>query len=225
MIINNKDFIVSCQALEHEPLHSSYIMSKLALAASMGGAKGIRANTVDDIKAIKNEVDLPLIGIIKKDFTDSDIYITPTMNEIDDLVEAGADVIALDATNRLRPGKIELVDFYASIKNKYPNILLMADCSTFEEMHSASSLGFDYIGTTLFGYTPYSKKSAFEDYDIFKEKTKSIKSKIIAEGQISTPSQASEILKLDNIYAIVVGGAITRPMDITSRFIKACYEE
>ena len=95
--------IVSCQALEDEPLHSSYIMSKMALAAYQGGAKGIRANSVEDIQAIRHEVSLPIIGIIKKDYDDSDIYITPTIQEVDDLVKAGADIIALDATNRLRP--------------------------------------------------------------------------------------------------------------------------
>ena len=223
-MINNKDFIVSCQALENEPLHSPYIMSKMALAAFKGGAKGIRANSVVDIQAIKEEVELPIIGIIKKDFPDSDIYITPTMSEIDDLVKAKVDVIALDATNRVRPGNIKLAEFYASIKEKYPNISLMADCSTFQEMQIASDLGFDYVGTTLFGYTTYSKEAAFIDYDLFKEKTKDIKSKIIAEGQISTPEKASEVLAIENIYALVVGGAITRPMDITSRFIKACYK-
>ena len=93
------NLIVSCQALEDEPLHSSYIMSKMALAAKMGGAKGIRANSVEDIRAIKKEVDLPIIGIIKKDYDGTDIYITTTMKEVDALVEVGVDIIAMDATS------------------------------------------------------------------------------------------------------------------------------
>ena len=96
------NLIVSCQALEDEPLHSSYIMSKMALAAKMGGAKGIRANSVEDIRAIKKEVDLPIIGIIKKDYDGTDIYITTTMKEVDALVEVGVDIIAMDATKQLR---------------------------------------------------------------------------------------------------------------------------
>ena len=122
--------IVSCQALEDEPLHSSYIMSKMALAAYQGGAKGIRANSVEDIQAIRHEVSLPIIGIIKKDYDDSDIYITPTIQEVDDLVKAGADIIALDATNRLRPYHITLETFFKQIKEKYPQQKWMADCST-----------------------------------------------------------------------------------------------
>ena len=104
--------IVSCQALENEPLHSDFIMGRKALAAKMGGASGIRANSVVDIKEIKEQVDLPIIGIIKKDYDDSEVYITPTMKEVDELVEVGVDIIALDATQRLRPGKKSLKDWF-----------------------------------------------------------------------------------------------------------------
>lgn len=100
--------IVSCQALEDEPLHSSYIMSKMALAAYQGGAKGIRANSVEDIKAIQQEVNLPIIGIIKKDYPGSDIYITITMDEVDALVAANVEIIAMDTTSRLRPNQTTL---------------------------------------------------------------------------------------------------------------------
>ena len=104
--------IVSCQALASEPLYDSYIMSKMALAAKLGGAVGIRANTVVDIKAIKEKVDLPLIGIIKQEYDDSDVYITPTMKEVDALVETGCEIIAIDATNRLRPNGETLEAFF-----------------------------------------------------------------------------------------------------------------
>ena len=119
--------IVSCQALENEPLHSDFIMGRMALAAKMGGACGIRANTVVDIKEIQKQVDLPIIGIIKKDYDDSEIYITPTMDEVDALVEAGVDIIALDATSRLRPGKKSLKEFFGEVRAKYPDKLFMAD--------------------------------------------------------------------------------------------------
>src|SRR5699024_10467870 len=152
-----KGLIVSCQALEDEPLHSSFIMGRMALAAKQGGAKGIRANSVEDIQKIKQNVDLPIIGIVKRDYEDAEVYITATMKEIDELVTEGVDVIALDATSSSRPKNESLNDFYDDIRNKYPDQLLMADCSTVSEAIYAAELGFDYIGTTLVGYTKQSK--------------------------------------------------------------------
>lgn len=144
--------IVSCQALNDEPLHSSFIMSKMALAAKVGGAKGIRANGVQDIHEIKKEVNLPIIGIIKKDYEGTDIYITPTMSEVDSLIEEGVDIIAMDATSQLRLNNRTIDDFFREVKSKYPHQLFMADCSTVEEAIHADELGFDFIGTTLVGY-------------------------------------------------------------------------
>ena len=145
--------IVSCQALEDEPLYSSFIMSKMALAAEEGGAVGIRANSVVDIAEIQKSTALPIIGLIKKDYADSEVYITPTEAEVDALVLVGADIIAMDATNRPRPNGESLDAFFKRIKEKYPNKLFMADCSTYEEGIHASELGFDIVGTTLSGYT------------------------------------------------------------------------
>ena len=163
--------IVSCQALPDEPLHSSFIMGKMAKAAKQGGAKGIRANTSEDIKEIKNEVDLPVIGIVKKDYEDSKVYITPTMKEVDDLISSKAEIIAMDATKDLRPGGIGIDEFFKEVKKKYPNQLFMADCSTVDEAINADKLGFDFIGTTLVGYTDvykrqllYSKQVPKTDY-------------------------------------------------------------
>ncbi|HBI72470.1 MAG TPA: N-acetylmannosamine-6-phosphate 2-epimerase, partial [Lachnospiraceae bacterium] len=135
--------IVSCQALEDEPLHSSYIMARMAYSAMKGGAAGIRANSVEDIREIKKTVTLPIIGIIKKDYEGSEVYITPTMKEIDALVECGADIISLDSTDRMRPGGQKLDDFFAEIRKKYPNQLFMADCSCIEEGLHAEKIGFD----------------------------------------------------------------------------------
>ena len=112
--------IVSCQALPHEPLHSSFIMGRMALAAKEGGAFGIRANTKEDIKEIQRMVDLPIIGIVKRDYEDSSVYITPTMKEIDELMEVKPEIIALDATGDVRPGGLSLDDFFKRIKEKYP---------------------------------------------------------------------------------------------------------
>lgn len=218
--------IVSCQALEDEPLHSSYIMSKMALAAYQGGAKGIRANSVEDIQAIRQEVSLPIIGIIKKDYDDSDIYITPTIQEVDELVKAGVDIIALDATNRLRPYHITLEAFFKQIKEKYPQQKWMADCSTIEEAIYADGLGFDFIGTTLVGYTPESQhlKIEYNDFEIIRSILARVKHPVIAEGNIDTPQKARRVLEL-GCYSVVVGSIITRPQIITQRFVKEMRKE
>ena len=214
--------IVSCQALENEPLHSDFMMGRMALAAKMGGACGIRANTVVDIKEIQKQVDLPIIGIIKKDYDDSEVYITPTMDEVDALVEAGVDIIALDATSRLRPGKKSLKEFFGEVRAKYPDKLFMADCSTEEEAIFADELGFDFIGTTMVGYTKESEGLRIEenDFEILRNILAKVKHKVIAEGNINTPEKCRRVIEL-GAFSVVVGSIITRPQLITKEFSKA----
>lgn len=211
--------IVSCQALEYEPLHSSFIMSKMALAAYQGGAKGIRANTIEDIQAIKKEVDLPIIGIIKQEYEGSVVFIAPTIKEVDALVKEGVDIIAMDATIRERPHHIYLDDFFKEIRKKYPNQKFMADCSTIEEAIHADELGFDFIGTTMVGYTKESKGLKIEenDFEIIRTIIQKVKHPVIAEGNIDTPQKAKRVLEL-GCYSVVVGSIITRPQLITKRF-------
>lgn len=211
--------IVSCQALEYEPLHSSFIMSKMALAAYQGGAKGIRANTIEDIQAIKKEVDLPIIGIIKQEYEGSVVFITPTIKEVDALVKEGVDIIAMDATIRERPHHIYLDDFFKEVRKKYPNQKFMADCSTIEEAIHADELGFDFIGTTMVGYTKESKGLKIEenDFEIIRTIIQKVKHPVIAEGNIDTPQKAKRVLEL-GCYSVVVGSIITRPQLITKRF-------
>lgn len=214
--------IVSCQALPHEPLHSSFIMGRMALAAKEGGALGIRANTKEDIKEIQSQVDLPIIGIVKRDYEDSKVYITPTMKEIDELMEVKPEIIALDATGALRPGGLTLDDFFHQIKEKYPEQLLMADCSTVEEALHADELGFDFIGTTMVGYTEQSKNDKIEanDFEIIKQIVAKAKNKVIAEGNINTPEKAKRVVEL-GVFSVVVGSIITRPQLITKSFAEA----
>lgn len=215
-----KGLIVSCQALDNEPLHSSFIMGRMALAAKMAGAVGIRANTVSDIKEIKENVDLPIIGIIKKDYDNSEVYITPTMDEVDALVAEGVDIIATDGTNNKRPKNEGLKDFYEEIRAKYPDIKLMADCSTVDEAIMADKLGFDYIGTTLIGYTPQSKgdKIDADDFKILREIIEKVNHPVIAEGNVDKPEKAKRVLEL-GAFTVVVGGAITRPQNIAKKFV------
>ena len=214
--------IVSCQALPHEPLHSSFIMGRMALAAKEGGAYGIRANTKEDIAEIQTQVDLPVIGIVKRDYEDSKVYITPTMKEINELMEVRPDIIALDATHSLRPGGRTLDEFYREIRNSYPEQLLMADCSTVEEALFADQLGFDFIGTTLVGYTDQSKSLKIEsnDFEIIRRIVATVKHRVIAEGNINTPEKAKRVIEL-GAFSVVVGSIITRPQLITKSFAEA----
>ena len=214
--------IISCQALPHEPLHSSFIMGRMALAAKEGGAYGIRANTKEDIAEIQTQVDLPVIGIVKRDYEDSKVYITPTMREINELMEVRPDIIALDATHSLRPGGRTLDEFYREIRNSYPEQLLMADCSTVEEALFADQLGFDFIGTTLVGYTDQSKSLKIEsnDFEIIRQIVAKVKHRVIAEGNINTPEKARRVIEL-GAFSVVVGSIITRPQLITKSFAEA----
>lgn len=214
--------IVSCQALEEEPLHSSFIMGRMAVAAEEGGAKGIRSNSVADVKEIKSQVDLPVIAIIKREYDDAEAFITPTIKEVDELMEAKPDVIAVDATSSTRPNGETLDEFFAQIKAKYPEQPLMADCSTLEEMLYADRLGFDYIGTTLVGYTSQSKGTKIEtnDFEIIRQLLAEAENKVIAEGNINFPEKARRVLDL-GCYSVVVGSSITRPQLITKTYTDA----
>lgn len=214
--------IVSCQALPHEPLHSSFIMGRMALAAKEGGAAGIRANTKEDIAEIRAQVDLPVIGIVKRDYEDSKVYITPTMKEIEELMEVRPEIIALDATRDVKPGGKTLDEFYREIRDAYPDQLLMADCSTVEEALHADELGFDFIGTTLVGYTQQSRglKIEADDFAIIREIVAKVKHRVIAEGNINTPEKARRVIEL-GAFSVVVGSIITRPQLITKAFAEA----
>ena len=212
--------IVSCQALPEEPLHSSFIMGRMAVAAEEGGAKGIRANTKEDIREIQSKTNLPVIGIVKRDYKDCDVYITPTMREVDELMEVKPEIIAMDATISLRPGKITLDDFFKEVKKKYPEQLFMADCSTIEEAIHADQLGFDFIGTTMVGYTKQSKDDKIErnDFEILRKIINNVSHKVIAEGNINTPEKAKYVIEL-GAFSVVVGSIITRPQLITKSFV------
>lgn len=212
--VKNK-LIVSCQALEEEPLHSSFIMGRMALAAKEGGAVAIRAQGVSDIEEIKETTNLPIIGIIKRNYEDSDIYITPTVKEVEELLKTECEMIALDATQRKRPNDENIKSLLEAIHKK--GRLAMADISTLEEGINAEKLGFDCISTTLSGYTPYSKQSDSVDFDLLKELVKIIKIPVICEGKINTPEDLKKSFEL-GAYSAVVGGAITRPQQITKRF-------
>ncbi|CAM6473138.1 N-acetylmannosamine-6-phosphate 2-epimerase [Enterobacter cloacae] len=214
--------VVSCQALENEPLHSPFIMSRMALAARQGGAAAIRANSVVDIEAIKEQVTLPVIGIIKREYPDSEVFITATMKEVDELMTVSPAIIALDATDRARPGGESLPTLVTRIRTRYPSVLLMADIATVDEAVTAQALGFDCVGTTLYGYTAQTAGHALPDDDcqFLKAVLAAVTVPVVAEGNVDTPERAARCLAL-GAHMVVVGGAITRPQQITERFMAA----
>lgn len=214
--------VVSCQALEHEPLHGPMIMARMALAARQGGAAGIRANSVADIQAIKAEVDLPVIGIIKRDYAQSEVFITPTLREVDELMTVSPEMIALDATTRPRPGAHALSALVAEIRQRYPQVALMADIASVEEAQIAEQLGFDCVGTTLYGYTADTAGRTLPENDcaFLRAVLEAVAIPVIAEGNVDTPAIAARCLTL-GAHAVVVGGAITRPQQIAARFTSA----
>lgn len=217
------EVIVSCQALPDEPLHSPFIMGRMAYAAYLGGAKGIRANSVEDIREIKKTVDLPIIGIIKKVYEGYEVFITPTLVEVDALCEEGVDIIALDATPRRRPDGMTILEEFPIIRKRHPRQLFMADCSTYEEVKTAVELGFDFVGTTLSGYTSYTRGRELPDFELIERIINDFETPVIAEGGISTPEELREVFD-KGVFSAVVGSAITRPMEITKRFIAAVRE-
>lgn len=208
--------IISCQALKDEPLCSSFIMGRMAKAAKEAGAVGIRAQGVEDIIEIKKVTGLPIIGIIKRDYEDSEIYITATKKEVYQLLKSGCEMIALDATNRKRPNDEKLKDLINIIKEN--GVLVMADVSNYEEALNAEKLGADCVSTTLSGYTPYTKKLEGPDYELINKLVKELNIPLIAEGRINTPDDLKRVYEL-GVHSAVVGSAITRPQLIAKKFV------
>jgi len=211
--------IVSCQAVKGEPLYGCHVMGLMAKAAVEGGATAIRTSGTEDIADVKKNVSVPVIGLIKKCYSDSEIYITPTMEEVKALCESKAEIIALDMTARKRPHgeKIEnLIDF---IRTNFPDKEILADISTESEALNAEKLGVDYISTTMRGYTSYTANDKIPDISLIKKLLSNLKTPLIAEGGIWEVGQLEELLKM-GVKCVVIGTAVTRPKDITARFRK-----
>lgn len=214
--------IISCQALKGEPLYveEKSVMYLMARAAKQAGTPMIRTSSVRDVIAIKEETGLPVIGLLKIVYEGYDAYITPTMKEVDALVEAGADIVALDCTLRRRGDGTTINEYIAAIKEKYPDIILMADISNYEEGVNAARCGVDLVGTTMSGYTPYTAGKDEPDYELMRRLAGNLDIPVIGEGKIHSPEDAVKALET-GVWAIVVGGAITRPLEIARRFMDA----
>jgi len=222
MALLPRGLIVSCQAAKGEPLFGASIMAAMARAAEEGGAVAIRANSPADIAAIRQAVRLPIVGLWKVHALPGEVYITPNRAAAKAVARAGCDVIALDATPRPRAGGQRLDDLIAFTHDVLGKPV-MADCSCLEDALLAESLGADYIATTLAGYTAHGRPlTAGPDLDFVGELAGCIRRPIIAEGRFYLPSQVAQALAL-GAHAVCVGSAITRPQDITRRFVSEVY--
>lgn len=213
--------IISVQAMPNEPLYKEECLTAMMQSVVNGGAKALRLAGARDVKNAKKLFDVPVIGLTKPDKLPENwmevVYITPTLKEVDELIQAGADVIATDATNRPRP-KESLEEIVSYIKEN--NKLSMADISTFEEGVKARELGFDIISTTLSGYTKHSRQDLkTPDFELLEKLVKELDCPIILEGRIWEPSEVDRAFEL-GAYSVVIGSAVTRPQLITKRFIE-----
>ena len=215
--------VVSCQATPGEPLYmkDQSIMYLMARAAKQAGAKMIRTSSVRDIMEIKEETGLPVIGLIKREYPGYTGRITMTMREVDECMEAMADIVSIDCTFNERADGLTPPEFLKQVKAKYPNIIIMADCATLEEAVAAYEAGADLVGSTMNGYTPQTKPCNGEpNYQLVKDMVAARPCPVIAEGRVHTPEQARKMLEI-GAWAVVVGGAITRPLEIAKRFMAA----
>lgn len=209
--------IVSCQARADNPLHGPQFMAAMALAVQQGGASGIRANGAEDIRAIRAVTNLPIIGINKRWMEGYEVYITPDFAAAKEVADAGADVIALDATARPRPRE-SLAELIGLIHTELGKPVF-ADVSTLEEGLSAAQMGADFVATTLSGYTPYSPKTGGPDFDLIQQLVAGVGVPVIAEGRFWRPEEVAKAFDL-GASAVVVGTAVTNPREITRRFIQ-----
>ena len=213
--------IVSCQATSGEPLYDPdrSVMPLMARAARQAGAKMIRTSSVRDIVGIKEETGLPVIGLIKREYPGYSGRITMTMREVDECMEALADIVSIDCTDTARGDGLSAPEFLREVKKKYPNIIIMADCATLEEAKAAVQAGADLAGSTMNGYTAATAHCTGEpNYELVEQMVKELPCPVIAEGRVHTPEQARKMLDL-GAWAVVVGGAITRPLEIAQRFM------
>ncbi len=210
--------IVSCQAREGHPLHNSSVIAALARAAVAGGAVGVRINGEDDIAVVRAAVRVPIIGIRKAWVEDFPVYITPTIEDATMVASAGADVIALDATSRDRPGGESIEDLISRIHNEL-GLPVMADVSTVDEGRQAATLGADLVATTLSGYTAGTPPEE-PDLELLRRLSHTLSLPVVAEGRYRTPAQVREAFAA-GAFAVVVGRAITDALAITRSFVEA----
>ena len=232
MGILKKGLVVSCQAKPDEPMFGPEIMARFAKAAEEGGAVGVRVNTYADLCAVRKATSLPILGLIKTVHEGFWPYITTTMEDVDLVVQSGAEIVCIDATTYPRYDGNDFPTFYRLVREKYPNIEILADISTFEEGVRADELGADYVATTLWGYTPDTTDQAATliqelrepNVDLVAELYKAIKAPIVAEGRFWDSSHAIKAFKA-GAHVVTIGAGITRPQIITKKIVDDIHRE
>lgn len=212
--------IVSCQVQHDDPVYSEDFVLKMANAAEWAGAVGIRANSPEQIRLIKEHVKLPMIGLYKIWHDDTDVFITPTLEVAKQVWEAGAEIIALDCTAQITHEGRPAYELLPIVKKEIPDALIFADVSNYEEAKRAVEMGADIVGSTLYGYTEETKQIEQPDLREFARMCRDFGGKVfmVMEGHIYTPEDAIKCLYL-GADAVVVGSAITRPHLIAKRFV------
>ena len=212
--------IVSCQVQKDDPIYTEDIVVKMAEAAKWAGAVGIRANSPEQIKAIKEKVDLPMIGLWKIWHEDTDVFITPTLEAAKAVWEAGAEIIALDCTKQITNEKTIAWDLLDIVKKEIPEAIIFADVSSYEEAAHAIAHGADIVAPTLYGYTKETAHIEGADYRLFAKMCRDFKDDVymMMEGHLYTPEDAMKCIYL-GAHAVVVGSAITRPHLTAKRFV------
>lgn len=204
----HRGLIVSCQAPVDSPLHDPNVIAAIAEAAVLRGAVGIRVDTPEHVKAVRNRLpDTPIIGLWKQVFPGSEVYITPQFHHAAAIAAAGADIIAIDATLRSRPEGETFAEIVSKVHHEF-NKLVMADIDTLEAAEAAEAAGADFVGTTLYGYTSETQHLSPPGFDLLAKMVERLKLPIICEGGIASPDMAKQALDL-GADAIVVGTAIT----------------
>jgi N-acylglucosamine-6-phosphate 2-epimerase len=211
--------VVSVQAAPGTPLASPDTMSAIARAAELGGAAGIRAEGVADIRAIKNAVGVPVIGLIKRDIPGSPVRITGSLEDARAVAAAGADVVAVDATPCARPDGMATQDFLAALAAELEAPLL-GDVDSFESAVAARAAGADAVATTLSGYAGDGSAPAEPDLELVERLAGELDCPVLAEGRYSTPSDVAAAFDA-GAFAVVVGTAITDPIALTRRLAAA----
>ncbi|WP_369200817.1 N-acetylmannosamine-6-phosphate 2-epimerase [Streptomyces sp. PU-14G] len=207
--------IVSCQAPPGDPMRETGTLVRLARSAAAGGAAGIRVNEPEVVAAVTAAVQLPVIGLWKDG--DTGVYITPTVRHALVVADAGAHVVAADATARPRPDGSTFADLVTAVHQA--GALVMADVSTFEEGVTAAREGADLVSSTLSGYVPGTPRGAGPDLRLVATLAEALDVPVVAEGRINTPDEAAEALAL-GAHSVVVGTAITAPTALTGRFVE-----
>ena len=213
--------IVSCQVQHDDPIYTDNMVVKMAEAARWAGAVGIRANSPEQIKAIKEAVpELPMIGLWKVWHDDTDVFITPTMKEVKAIWEAGAEIIALDCTAQVTHEGTPAWNLIKEVKKEIPEAIIFADVSNLEEARRAVENGADIVAPTLYGYTKETSHIEGADYRMFAQMCRELKDEayVMMEGHLYTPEDAMKCIFL-GAHSVVVGSAITRPHLTAKRFV------